>query len=75
MNSYIYLYHAIKEEGIKNKLRDSNGKILYNFIYNKYGDININLNNINKDKLFKKEINNYKKVIIFKEMMKSIIKL
>ena len=61
MNSYIYLYHAIKEEGIKNKLRDSNGKILYNFIYNKYGDININLNNINKDKLFKKEINNYKK--------------
>ena len=61
MKNIDYLINIIKEEGKKNKLLDSNGDVLYNYIINKYKDIQIDYKKIKeKIKFFKKEINKYK---------------
>ena len=62
MKNYIYLFNVIKEEGLKNSIRDSNGSLLYNFITNKYGEINIDYSSEFTNKYFNREIQNYKKL-------------
>ena len=61
MQNIDYLINIIKEEGKKNKLLDSNGEILYNYIINKYNNIQIDYKKIKENnKFFKKEIMKYK---------------
>lgn len=59
--NFNYLYHIIKEEDIKNRIKDSSGKALIKFIENKYNNITIDHNNKNLSITFKKDIEKYKK--------------
>ena len=60
MKNYIYLFNVLKEEGLKNSIRDSNGTLLYNFIINKFGEIDIDYTS-DSIKYFNKENQYYKK--------------
>ena len=61
MKNIDYLINIIKEEGKKNKLFDSNGEVLYNYIINKYEDIQIDYKKIKvNNKFSKNEIIEYK---------------
>lgn len=52
--------NVIKHEGIINEIHDSNGTQIYNHINSKYGNIQINYNIEDIEKIYKKEIEKFK---------------
>lgn len=61
MSDLDYLIKVIKQEGINNRITDSSGNELFNYISNKYNNIKIDYNKINENsKFFKKEFAKFK---------------
>ena len=60
MNNVNYLIKLIKEEAFKNRILDTTGENLYNFITNKYDKLKLNTKALVDNKLFKTDKIKYK---------------
>ena len=49
MINYKYLYNIVKYECINNKFKDISGNELYDYFFQKYGDIKINTCNLDRN--------------------------